>query len=107
MEQATRLAQFYTRSDKIYEGVVRFGWSTNTYDRAGEPTSENLAKFVSTAAELELTPRAVSAASSCKLRRRYRPRRSEGSRAYELARQSIAVELAPVPVRVYELTCWN
>src|SRR5207247_11255805 len=34
--RATRLAQFYTRSDKIYEGVVRFGWSTNTYDRAGE-----------------------------------------------------------------------
>ena len=25
LEKATRLAQFYTRSDKIYEGVVRFG----------------------------------------------------------------------------------
>src|SRR5690242_20502958 len=37
--RATRLAQFYTRSDKIYEGLVRFGWSTNTFDRAGEPTS--------------------------------------------------------------------
>ena len=35
--RATRLAQFYTRSDKIYEGVVRFGWATTTYDRAGEP----------------------------------------------------------------------
>src|SRR5215472_13064864 len=34
--RATRLAQFYTRSDKIYEGVVRFGWATDTYDRAGE-----------------------------------------------------------------------
>src|SRR5215467_8142360 len=39
VERATRLAQFYTRSDKIYEGLVRFGWSTTTYDRAGEPTS--------------------------------------------------------------------
>ena len=39
IERATRLAQFYTRTDKIYEGVVRFGWSTGTYDRAGEPTS--------------------------------------------------------------------
>ena len=38
--RATRLAQFYTRSDKIYEGIVRFGWSTDTYDRSGEPTSE-------------------------------------------------------------------
>src|SRR6185503_16083789 len=35
--RATRLAQFYTRSQKIYEGVVRFGWATDTYDRAGEP----------------------------------------------------------------------
>ena len=33
--RATRLAQFYTRSDKIYEGTVRFGWATRTYDRAG------------------------------------------------------------------------
>src|SRR5437899_5101599 len=35
--RATRLAQFYTRSDKIYEGVVRFGQATDSYDRAGEP----------------------------------------------------------------------
>src|SRR5438874_12039620 len=37
--QATRLAQFYTQSEKIYEAVVLFGFSTDTYDRAGEPTS--------------------------------------------------------------------
>src|SRR6185503_6496466 len=35
--RATRLSQFYTRSDKIYEGVVRFGWASDTYDRAGQP----------------------------------------------------------------------
>ena len=40
VERATRLAQFYTRSDKVYEGVVRLGWSTDSYDRAGEATSE-------------------------------------------------------------------
>src|ERR1700722_6587405 len=37
---ATRLAQFYNASEKIYEAVVRFGFSTDTYDRAGEPTSD-------------------------------------------------------------------
>ena len=52
MERATRLAQFYTRSDKIYEGVVRFGWSTTSYDRAGEPTSEKVEVHL-TAAQLE------------------------------------------------------
>ena len=33
--RATRLAQFYTRNDKVYEARIRFGFSTDTYDRAG------------------------------------------------------------------------
>jgi|SRR5579871_1478335 len=100
--RATRLAQFYVRSDKIYEGIVRFGWSTDTYDRAGEPTTEKLELRV-TAEDLEplldrfrgeflQTPPPVSA------------KKIEGRRAYELARQAVAVELEPVKVHVYELT---
>jgi tRNA pseudouridine55 synthase len=100
--RATRIAQFYTRSDKVYEGVVRFGWSTDTYDRAGVATSEKCDVQVSRA-DLEphleqfrgaflQTPPPVSA------------KKVAGRRAYELARQAVAVELAPVPVHVYELT---
>jgi len=37
--RATRLAQFYTRNDKIYEGVIHFGYSTDSYDADGQPTS--------------------------------------------------------------------
>src|SRR5258708_35044395 len=37
--RATRLAQFYTRNDKLYEGVIEFGYSTDTYDADGTPTS--------------------------------------------------------------------
>src|SRR5260370_1274887 len=33
----TRLAQFYTEADKRYEGIIRFGLSTDTYDAQGEP----------------------------------------------------------------------
>ena len=33
----TRLAQFYTSSEKTYEGTIRFGLATDTYDRAGVP----------------------------------------------------------------------
>ena len=29
LNRATRLAQFFTRNDKVYEGVIRFGWSTH------------------------------------------------------------------------------
>jgi tRNA pseudouridine55 synthase len=102
IERATRLAQFYTRSDKIYEGLVRFGWSTTSYDRAGEAVGERVEVRV-TADELEPAlekfrgeflqrPPAVSA------------KKVEGKRSYELARKNIAVELAASPVHVYELT---
>ena len=39
LNRATRLAQFYTGNDKIYEGTIRFGYSTTTFDSAGEPAS--------------------------------------------------------------------
>src|SRR5271166_2815637 len=37
--RATRLAQFYNRNDKIYEGVIHFGNSTDSYDADGVATS--------------------------------------------------------------------
>jgi len=99
--KATRLAQFYTRSDKIYEGTVQFGWATTSYDRDGEVVGEKR-EVVLDRAELERclgpfrgeilqTPPAVSA------------KKVDGKRAYELARKHIAVELEPVKVQIYEL----
>src|SRR6202163_2863325 len=35
----TRLAQFYTSSEKTYEGTIRFGFATDTYDAEGQPTT--------------------------------------------------------------------
>jgi tRNA pseudouridine(55) synthase len=99
--KATRLSQFYTRSDKVYEAVVRFGFSTTTYDRAGEPTSpvtepaidrEDLERRLAAyQGERMQTPPPVSA------------KKVDGVRAYKLARQSVAVDLAPVPVEVYRI----
>src|SRR5579871_441051 len=100
--RATRLAQFYVRSDKIYEGTVRFGWSTDTYDRAGVSISEKCEVHLD-AADLERhlekfrgeflqVPPPVSA------------KKVGGRRAYELARSSVEVQLEPVRVHVYELT---
>jgi tRNA pseudouridine55 synthase len=37
----TRLAQFYTASEKTYEGVIRFGFATTTYDADGDPVEPN------------------------------------------------------------------
>src|SRR5215470_2454447 len=35
----TRLAQFYTHSEKAYEGTIQFGFATDTYDADGKPTT--------------------------------------------------------------------
>jgi len=101
--RATRLAQFYTRRDKVYDAIVRFGFSTDSYDRAGVATSPEVAAPALDAKTIEpylqqfrgkllQTPPPVSA------------KKVAGRPAYELARKNIAVELAPVEVQVYELT---
>ena len=99
--RATRLSQFYTRSDKVYEAIVRFGFATDTYDRTGAPTTavsdplidrQELERHLECfRGEIEQTPPPVSA------------KKIDGVRAYKLARKQIAVELSPVRVRVYSL----
>ena len=39
--RATRLTGFFQASDKIYRGIMRFGFATNTYDVEGEPLGED------------------------------------------------------------------
>lgn len=96
--RATRLAQFFSSGEKIYDATIQFGWSTDTYDREGSRTSEPIAPQFSRA-ELEAalahfhgvflqTPPAFSA------------KKIAGTPAYRLARKHVAVELAPVEVRV-------
>src|SRR3970040_3107405 len=41
--KATRFAQFYLKSRKAYAGVIRFGFSTDTYDATGKPAGEPVA----------------------------------------------------------------
>jgi len=100
--RATRLAQFYTRSDKIYEATVRFGFATDTYDRGGSPTSpvtepavgaEDLERLLDNfRGEIMQAPPPVSA------------KKVDGVRAYQLARRQMPVDLPPAAVRIYELT---
>lgn len=99
--RATRLAQFYTKNDKIYEGVVHFGYSTDSYDGDGAPTSASqdvaltadqleplLARFRGRISQM---PPAVSA------------KKIAGRPAYELARKNLPVELKAVDVEIYAL----
>jgi tRNA pseudouridine55 synthase len=99
--RATRLAQFYTRNDKIYEGVIHFGYSTDSYDGDGTATSAEVEVTLDRASldeiferfrgEFEQTPPAISA------------KKIGGRPAYELARKNQPVELKPVRVEVFSL----
>ena len=37
----TRLAQFYLGAEKQYEGIIRLGIATDTYDADGEPAGSD------------------------------------------------------------------
>ncbi len=99
--KATRFAQFYLKSRKAYEGTIRFGFSTDTYDATGKPTSEPATPYLERATlekvfrsftgRLMQTPPSFSA------------KHVGGKRAYELARQRKPVQLAPVEVEIYAL----
>jgi tRNA pseudouridine55 synthase len=101
INRATRLAQFYVHSEKVYDARVRFGYSTDTYDREGTATSLPSDPEISAGVldellnafrgEYPLTPPPVSA------------KKIGGVPAYRFARQQIEVTLKPVPVHVYEL----
>jgi tRNA pseudouridine55 synthase len=43
MGKYTRLAQFFSDSDKYYTGLIRFGFATDTFDAEGEPQSAPMA----------------------------------------------------------------
>lgn len=99
--RATRLAQFYTRNDKIYEGVIHFGNSTDSYDADGAPTSPEVAVTLDRAmidaaldrsrGEFAQMPPPVSA------------KKIGGKPAYELARTQQPVDLKAVTVTVSQL----
>ena len=97
--RATRLAQFFTRDRKVYEGVIRFGRSTDSYDREGVPTSEPAEVRFSREdledaighfrGEIEQVPPPISA------------KKIGGTPAYKLARRQQPVNLLPVRVTIY------
>ena len=96
----TRLAQFYTASEKTYEGTIRFGFATDTYDAEGDPTATPqpvtlVAEEVESLAArfrgvITQTPPPFSA------------KKIKGVPAYKLARQQKPVALQPVQVEIKE-----
>ena len=94
----TRLAQFYIASEKTYEGTIRFGFATDTYDAEGEPTTTpqpvdlRAGEVESLAARFRGVIEQIPPPFSAK--------KIKGVPAYKLARQQKEVVLKPVQVEI-------
>src|SRR5262245_50442185 len=105
--QGTRVAQFVSNSPKEYEGEIRFGFATNTYDREGLPTTEEqplrstheeIATAVSSFTGIQdQTPPPFSA------------KKIGGVPSHKLARKNQAIAIAParIEVNAFEMTRLN
>ena len=94
----TRLAQFYLTSAKTYEGSIRFGFSTDTYDAEGDPTSPPTTVMLSRE-ELEGAAarfRGVIAQTPPP----FSAKKIKGVPAYKFARKQKEVRLEPVQVEI-------
>lgn len=100
--RATRLQSYLMSTEKVYEGTIRFGWATDSYDASGEPIGEQVDADVSGVdfasavsgfiGEIDQVPPAYSA------------KKVDGVRAYELARKGEAPKLEPRKVTVPEFS---
>ena len=97
--KATRFFPFYSTTDKVYEGLIRLGFSTDTYDSAGKPTSseeknypqkDNLLKAMKKfEGEIQQLPPPYSA------------KKYKGKPLYALVREKKEFELRPSKVFIH------
>jgi len=96
----TRLAQFYLASEKSYEGVIRFGFATDTYDCEGEPAGEAQPVFLSLEGVRGLAAKFHGVIEQ--MPPPFSAKKIHGIPAYKLARKSKEFALKPVQVEVKE-----
>jgi len=96
----TRLAQFYLHSEKCYEGVIHFGFSTDTYDADGEATSPESDVDLDLEHLRRLAREFVGIVQQ--VPPPYSAKKVAGVRAYKLARRKLEVTLDPVQVEIKE-----
>jgi tRNA pseudouridine55 synthase len=97
----TRLSQFYGDSIKGYEGEIRFGFATDTYDADGEAiTVEKPTTNLTLQVILEVSRRFVG--SQLQMPPAYSAKKVKGVPAYKHARKNQPVDLQAVPIEVFE-----
>jgi tRNA pseudouridine55 synthase len=101
MGKYTRLAQYFSTAEKAYEGAIRFGFATDTYDAEGEPMGPDCPE-----AAASLTLEQVRAAAARfrgtieQMPPPFSAKKIAGKPAYKLAREGKPAELKPVPITI-------
>ena len=100
--RATRLTNYFLSTDKVYRGVIRFGFATTTFDIDGDPLSEDTHPVLDSRRleevfqkYLGLVKQTVPAYSAKKIR---------GRPMYSYARKGIKVQAGTKEVHIKALT---
>ena len=101
----TRLAQFYVASEKTYEGALRFGFATDSYDSDGEPISGPQPVELTLEQARELAHKFLGSIEQ--MPPPFSAKKVQGVPAYKLARKKKEVALKPVQVEIKEFEILN
>jgi tRNA pseudouridine55 synthase len=97
---ATRLTRFLIRAPKVYEGTIRFGISTDTYDASGKVTAEAPIDGLTTAAATAAMQRFEGTFEQ--QAPPYSAKKVGGEKFYEIARRGEEVPVETKQVTVFE-----
>jgi tRNA pseudouridine55 synthase len=95
----TRLAQYFSTAEKSYEGTIRFGFATDTYDAEGTPAAEprpltlSLDQLRTLASRFQGEMQQIPPVFSAK--------KIGGVPAHKLARAGKPVEVKPATIRIH------
>jgi tRNA pseudouridine55 synthase len=98
--QATRLTRFLIQARKIYEGTIRFGLETDTYDSSGRPVAEKSTADL-TAAAIDAAMAGFAGTFEQRLPA-YSAHKIQGVKLYEMARRGEEIPVASKVVTVDE-----
>lgn len=98
----TRLSQFYNACEKTYEGDIRFGFATDTYDAEGKPTTPEREASIT----LDEVRRAAQRFQGVieQVPPPFSAKKIHGVPAYKLARKDKHIDLKPAKVEIKEFT---
>jgi len=105
--KATRFFPYYSKLDKTYEGRIRLGFATDTYDREGQPLTLEAGHLP----DLAAVQAAMKIFEGENLQRppAFSAKKIGGKPLYAYARKGIAVEAvaAPVTITAFELRTYD